>query len=253
MLVQRWPCPWSVEWPPSHCAGRPIRYRASLDLDNWYCGAIVYDMDTIQKALEVIGQAETELRKLISEALSKQRYGDVREIAQLADRLAHLAPSYKTELSDYEPELIGAAEVAPREKVPAKRSMTVRKRAPASIRGPKRTYPRFVRDGERLVKVGWSKKNRQEYEHRVPKPGVQAFVRHLATSVKPGRVFDIESLLPATDQAGVEVPGYQVYVVVAWLRAEALIEKKGRDGYVIDDTDGLEAKVEHLWSSLEAK
>lgn len=210
-------------------------------------------MNTIHKALEVIARAEAELRELISESLAKQRYGDVREIAQLADRLAHLSPSR-------EPQFLGQPvgggvpiKELSGEPVRSKRKPAERKKQAVVARGRKRSYPRFVRDGERLVKIGWSKKNRQEYEHRVPLSGVQGLVRHLAGSVKADKVFDIESLLPITDSGGVEVPGYQVYVVIAWLREAGLIQRKGRDGYVLSDPEHLAGRVDDLWNAIEAK
>jgi hypothetical protein len=114
----------------------------------------------------------------------------------------------------------------------------------------KSAYPRFHRDGDRLVKTGWSKKNRESYEHRAPRGTVIAFVRHLVSRVGAGEVFGIEGLLPVPDVSNGEVPAYQVYLTLAWLRTVGAIEKKGRDGYRLV-SDGLaEKRLDEYWSQL---
>ena len=67
------------------------------------------------------------------------------------------------------------------------------------------------------------------------------------------KVFDIEGLLPVQDGAGEDIPGYQIYVVIAWLREAGVIEKKGRDGYVIRDKSVLSGELNDLWESLRAR
>ena len=56
-------------------------------------------MDTIQAARQVILDAEVSLRDLISTALANQRYGEVKEIADLADRVAQLISGNDIQLS----------------------------------------------------------------------------------------------------------------------------------------------------------
>ena len=40
---------------------------------------------------------------------------------------------------------------------------------PRRVRSRHKTLPRFERDGERIVKVSWSKRAKAEYEHRAPR------------------------------------------------------------------------------------
>lgn len=222
-------------------------------------------MDTIQAAQNVIRDAEAALRDLISKALSEQRYGDVKQIADLADRVSQLlssngihlsvaaAPSRAIETSATEGGAIARPPPAESRKIGAPP-----KRHKAAAKTNRRTramsgYPKFVRDEDRLVKIGWSKKNSREYEHRVPREAVLAFLHHLDGNVDEAKVFDIEGLLPVQDDAGEDIPGYQIYVVIAWLREAGVIEKKGRDGYVIRDKSVLSGELNDLWESLRAR
>lgn len=207
----------------------------------------------MEKAQEVIRGAEAKLRDLISEALQDQRYGDVREVAQLADRVAHLLSSRELESANAAGPLDNKSATHPTRPQTSSKKRVRRRKGTASAQSPKRTYPRFVRDGHRLVKVGWSKKNRQEYQHRVPRSALQAFAEHLTAHIEGGRVFDIEGLLPVHDSAGQEIPAYQVYVIVAWMRDAGIVERKGRDGYLVEDPSSLFSQFDALWSGLPAK
>lgn len=219
-------------------------------------------MDTIQAARQVILDAETSLRDLISKALANQNYGDVKEIAELADGVAQLLSSNDIQLSVSAPVAVEDRprpdfELAKQEPIPKNRlldlppvvrAQKVKERAKKRKTG----YPKFVRDEDRLVKVGWSRKNKAEYEHRVPREAVLGFLRHLDHMAEPARLFEIESLFPIRDSSGEEIPGYQVYVVVAWLREAGVIEKKGRDGYLIRDKSIL-GETNELWNSLQKR
>jgi hypothetical protein len=99
----------------------------------------------------------------------------------------------------------------------------------------------------------WSKKSKKEYEHRVPKEIVLTFVRHLGQTIPAGTVFDVEGLLPVQDLSGDEIPAYQVYVTLAWLRDAGVVEKKGRDGYVLREGSVVNGGIEDLWQSLPAR
>ena len=217
-------------------------------------------MDTIQKARQVILDAEVSLRDLIAKALAEQRYADVREIAELADGVTQLLQSSNIKLS------ISPTAKLSEPKIQHRVVRTRSKNQSAAINSSKRVsttstrassakkgYPKFVRDEDRLVKVGWSKKNKTEYEHRVPREAVLAFARHLDSKIEEAKVFEIDGLFPVTDGPDAEVPGYQVYVIVAWLREIGVIEKKGRDGYLIRDKSVLRGDLDEKWNSLQPR
>lgn len=175
--------------------------------------------------------------------LKQQRYVDVAEVARLAAGVARLLQKQDSTTS---------RPPAPPLKRTRKRQVSGRQAA----RGGKRetTYPRFERDGDKLVKVGWSKKNREAYEHRAPREAVIAFVRHLSSRVAAGEVFAMENVLPAPDVVGGgELPAYQAYLTLAWLRQVGVVDKKGRDGYVLRIEPLTNGELDRLWGELPTR
>jgi len=194
-------------------------------------------MGTIQEAESVLLEAESKLQELLKRALKAQQYSEVAQVARMTEEVRrivrglsgpHTPASSRTE-----------SEFRPR-----------RKQRRKGIQNNGRTYPVFERDGDRLVKVGWSKKNRVEYEHRASRKAVTAFVQHLARKVCGTDLFDMEGLLPVPDSTGGDVPDYQSYLTLRWLQEVGVVEKRGRDGYVLRTPSLGEAKLEELWSAV---
>lgn len=193
-------------------------------------------MEPIQRAYQVLSDAERELRQLINQAMDAQKYDHVGRIARLAEGLAGLQGGKPVDSRQ-------AVEQGPRPsaiKPSAKPSKSTAK--------SKAEYPRFEREGDKLIKVGWSKKAREEYEHRSPRSAALAFVEHVNSHTHKGKMFTVDELWPVYDAAGQELPSYQVYLTLAWLRHAGALEKKGRDGYV-RVTDPLDGSVfDTLWA-----
>lgn len=113
-------------------------------------------------------------------------------------------------------------------------------------------YPRFYLQGDDLVKVGYSRK-KGEYRHRVPKESVDLVVAAIDAVGKDETLFTAEDFMPVEDKEhGVDVPSYQAYQCLAWLRTEGLVEAQGRQGYrlaaLVPLPDGAEAR----WHALHA-
>lgn len=196
-------------------------------------------MATVQEARAILTQAQSDLNRLMERALKEQRFGEISAIAGYAEGLSTLlgGRSHSTNASDAAPP-----------KGTQGRTILVRKRVPS------KKYPRFVREGDKLVKIGWSKKAKAEYEHKAPREAVLAFSQHLLGTVKEGKVFAVEDVLPVPDIAnGVELPAYQVYLVLAWLRSEDAVQKQGRDGYVIRPNRISTGSIESLFSKLDVR
>lgn len=194
------------------------------------------DMTSIREARGIVADAEKALRELMQREIQDQRYADIPEVARLADGVARLL----------------RGQIDDRPARPARSVATQRGKlrlANRSSRGKKR-YPRFERDGYKLVKVGWSKKGREEYEHRAPRDVVAAFTRHLVSKVKRGKAFVVEDLLPVPDSSGGEIPSYQVYMTLRWLRHAGAVEKRGRDGYALIDAQLDENGFDALWGRI---
>lgn len=209
-------------------------------------------MAIVDAANQVVRDAEVRLRELMERAISEQRYADVAEVAHLADGLSRLIDGqpHRPIPSSSRP-----SQAAKKSEVCLTGKPKVRNRKTSKSRSGKtpKQYPRFERDGDRLVKIGWSKKSKAEYEHRAPRQAVLAFVRHLAATVPVGTIFTVEDLLPTRDSTGSEVPGYQIYLTMAWLRHATVVERKGRDGYVLRDDSLMDGTLDHLWDQLPVR
>ena len=203
-------------------------------------------MESIQKAQGVLADAEKSLRDLMEADLAAQRYYNLAALARMADGLARLAAQAGSDSDSPSGSLLArsAPEVS-RTSVAASRRGTSKTRRGA--------YPKFERDSDKLVKIGWSKKRREEYEHRAPRSAVLAFMDHLFRVTEPGRTFAIDEILPAHDATGDELPGYQVYLVLAWLREMRAVEKRGRDGYVVTHPQPDGNAFDALWNETAAR
>jgi hypothetical protein len=64
----------------------------------------------------------------------------------------------------------------------------------------------------------------------------------------------METLLPLYDpEAQDDVPTYQAYLALAWLRKESLIIQHGRQGYSLPRNADLAAASEKRWQALTAR
>jgi len=199
-------------------------------------------MSTSNKAKTVIAEAQKALRSLMEEAIRQQNYGEVAEIAILAEGLSRVLLGENGGIHDP-----SGAPAPPT--VPPVRQMPKRTNRPKN----KPKYPFFERDGDKLVKVGWSKKHRDEYEHRASREAVIAVARHIASQVKVGQVFEVESMLAVQDSAGSDIPAYQVYLILAWLRSAGAVEKKGRDGQILRDGSIGSGGLNNLWERVPVR
>ena len=194
-----------------------------------------------------------ELKAIILEAINTENYGDVASIARISTALSSFAQSVRTEgsLGDFGSnasaenlsELVrSAAQPTEEEDKPLK----------LSLRGHSRRekYPQFLKDGDRLVKVAWSKKDRAPYEHRAPYSVVNALIAAVRETKGEGKVFQAIDVLPLTNPHGEEYPSYQSYLALNWLREAGVISKKGREGYLLKAKAASAQKLEQLWAAL---
>src|SRR5688500_6506121 len=107
-------------------------------------------MDFVERATALLRQTESVMRKIVSEAATTGDYASVVQVAALARSLGGmLEPTAEKPMA------------SPRGK--ARRS-AASQRAPSTRRSraaPRRKdgYPRFVRQGERFVRIAWSKRD----------------------------------------------------------------------------------------------
>lgn len=190
------------------------------------------------RVIQVLQAAEHALRQIIGEALDAKAYRDVATLANAANTVAALSlnlaepggvsKTTMTPTADVH-QVIGGVSAAPALH-PSVPTPTGRSSSAATRRG---VYPRFFRDGDRLVKVAWSKKERRTYEHRAPQEIVATLIEVIKKRKGEGKIFDADDILPLTNSNGENYPSYQSYLALAWLRDVGVVIKKGRDGYIL--------------------
>lgn len=183
---------------------------------------------TLTKAIKVLTKCEADLRGLVASAADSGDYDAVLRITSFAKQIASMS---------------GAAPAV----APEKRPITdVSKKS--TVRA---TYPRFLRRGDHLVKIGWSKRKKSEYEHKAPREAALVLARAAADVGKDGRIFPVDALSPfIAPKDGSEIPDYQVYLVIAWWRSAGLLDQHGRQGYSIPNSSQLQQAVESAWMKL---
>ena len=185
---------------------------------------------SVTEAAKRMQSCEHELRELAAQAVKDGDYAAVRRITDWAETIRTLMPDVSAD---------GAG----------------RKRG-ASPRRPRigaGKYPRFFRSKDQLVKVGWSKKTKDEYHHYAPRRVVDALVESVKLACAGGSVFASNDVLPLRDESvNGSFPDYQVYLALAWLRQSGLIESKGRRGaYTLQSDEPIASAVAGAWSGLE--
>jgi hypothetical protein len=103
---------------------------------------------SVERAVKILAKSEAELRALVSSAADSGDYDAVLRITSWAKQISTMAGGTASPAGTKE---LGAA--------------STRK---SLARGG---YPRFVRRGNRLVKFGWSKREKREYEQHARRVG----------------------------------------------------------------------------------
>src|SRR6185295_14292818 len=132
-------------------------------IDSLYrCRYYVASMGYRDTAIGALRAAEQNLRTIITEAAAAEAYKDVVSVAEVAEALSSLIRQFGRLVADPPHGSNGNAPAGDGGDTQAVSAIThdlaeQKPRQPASSRAGK--YPRFLRDGDRLVKVAWSKKD----------------------------------------------------------------------------------------------
>lgn len=187
-------------------------------------------MDSVDRAAEILSQAEKALREVASKAVESGEYTNVLRITSWAKGVQ---------------ELLGGRAPPNTPLTGAKKSN--KKAGPAKA---KVEYPRFFRRGDVLVRIAWSKQKRKEYQHKAPHGVVLAVADAVAKAGKDGCIFTTEKFLPVNDPDGNEVPSYQAYLAVSLLKQVGLIEQHGRQGYSVPRLAEFKDALNGVWEKL---
>lgn len=208
-------------------------------------------MNLLQNAQEILGDTEVALRELIQRALSAEQYSYVASIARIADTIAQLRRGDGGESPATT--RTSSANGSDESSHPDSALSRVAPKSPRGRRLRAAEFPRFERDGDKLVKIGWSKRDERVYEHRAPREVVFLVSTAISTKVKPKAVFTMDQILPVNDEAGAEVPSYQAYLALAWLRSLGLVQRKGKEGYALANRALDNSKLQRLWNSVPGR
>lgn len=199
-------------------------------------------MSIIQRTENSLAETERTLVGLANEAGAARDYDQAASLIELARKIKQLGEQFRGTASKVAeaPNPLGASlkiQRAPGSKLPIR------------SRNKLGQYPRFVREGESLVKIGWSKSQRAEYEHKSPKRLLAVLCESL-TSANGKRVL-MDKVLPLKDPVtGAAFPDYQSYVCLAWLKTAGLVTQHGRQGYSLPKGIELGKSVEAHWANL---
>jgi hypothetical protein len=198
-------------------------------------------MESLSKtAGRLVMETEVNLRKLIARAAEQADYGSVQQLGAVAGQLSQIGRTLGAE-SFVESGAIAAVGRAQERRSNKTSAQTERKK--------RREYPRFETRNGTLCKIGWSKKSKSEYEHRVPRETVERVICAIeGAGGLAGELFTAEDVLKHLNDES--VPIYQVYVVIALLRDRNMLQKQGKDGYLIREPLALSISNGSFWDTL---
>ncbi|MEY2714610.1 MAG: hypothetical protein RIT24_953 [Planctomycetota bacterium] len=207
----------------------------------------------MSETMRILAETERRLKDYAAEAIRTQAVPDAIEALDAANAVADWVASRRDGRA-------GVAASARLPQIPAlERSALAMQVADFAAAGEgsgvtkpsrdkNRGYPKFLRTGSELIKIGWSKKEGQEYVHRVRREYLMATVTRIAQVASTRSPFVMDDLAPV-QAGGKELPSYLVYVTMKWLCHEGLVEHVGRAGYEVR-TSTLTVDAERAWQGL---
>jgi hypothetical protein len=202
----------------------------------------------MKQAHGILRDAEVRLCELIPKALAGRRDEEAARLMELARQLADARCSRPAAgPAERDEAATPAGPDTPRGPRPErKRKARKRKASP---------YPKFFREGNALLKLGWSRKSKLEYEHRAPREAVVAVAARVAEVASTASRFTVEDIGDiSTSQGNEPISGCQVYLCIAWFRRAGLVVQHGRRGYSLPIAPAkLPAKVKAAWGELRER
>lgn len=213
----------------------------------------------LQNAREHLLSAENSLKSSVIAALNTGRYDEVPRLTEVLTSLRALVESLPASSSPEEvvaesDEALADSEstVSPQDEEEP-REVAKRPQRTDANRRAREKYPQFFIRDDQLVKLGWSPNSAKEYEHRVPKAGVDAFAEYLGSLRRSRFPITAETIAKALQkEESQRILGYQVYVVAGWLKSLKLLVPEGRQGYFLKKDVDLTAEVSKAWAKLES-
>ncbi len=204
-------------------------------------------MDTLQRTVQVLRECEATLATLAGNSAKEANYDLAATLVELAKDVADLASKARAHLDSAAKSTGQPVESAQR---PAQ-TVTATTRSPVRGRAKKAEYPKFLREGNSLVKLGWSPSQKSEYEHKSPREVLPLLISAVTKVGTNGRRFSMDKLLPLVNPAdNSRVPDYQAYLCLAWLKTLGFLTQHGRQGYSLTTRAPIEPLIETHWAAL---
>ena len=187
-------------------------------------------MNTPDDASLAIQDAENRIRKILATSAAKGDYQRVLELTTAAKQLGAMAAALA------KPGAMADGNISP-----TQHTTTAKREG---------DYPRFFRRDDEMVKIGWSKKERKEYQHRMPHGTLTTVAAGIAHAGANGKRFSADALAKITDAHGEPVPSYQSYLCLAFLRVVGFVQQEGRSNYSFQPALDIATKTEEAWRAL---
>lgn len=196
-------------------------------------------MTVAEHASLLLSATEAKLRQHVAEAATEGDYATVVQLTAWARTVGELLSD--TPVKQFSSSLQDGV-----------RSLRARpqKSKRAEHGGLHQPYPRFFREGDRLVRVAWSKRDKKEYHHKTPSSVLHALIAKITEKASDGEIVSMDQLLPLNESDGSEAPSYQAYVGLALLKHAGLVDQHGRQGYSLPRPAEFKHAVEAVWRSL---
>lgn len=220
------------------------------------------DAPTTTRVAKALAEAEKNLQLVIGEtaksgdySLSKAASGVAEEVRRIRASLPETKPEAPAaRLSAHSSLRRGQLrEQRTKSKATSSAKHTRTSRPTPARKAPRPSgYPRFDIRRDNLHRIGWSRKEKEEYVHKAPHEAFeQAIDAMLAVSQGARGPFMAEEFLSKLQELdGNAPPSYQVYVVIGFLRHMTCIEQVGREGYLLP-TD-LKQVASRAWDACAA-
>ena len=201
-----------------------------------------------ERALKYIEDCERGLREIAAEALNLGEYDSAMVIMEWAKTISGVTANRKNKIEPSQEK----SENRESKSADSDNSNDSEDNSETDSPAPKkrRKYPQFARQQNELIKFGWSKRARKEYQHRSPRTVLELLVGRIAEFGARRKLFTADMILPLKDSAGNEIPSYQAYLCLAWLRECRLVVAKGRQGYRVPSIEALKGSTGERWDKL---
>lgn len=186
-------------------------------------------MSFILRSNELLRGIEAELREIAQEALDTCDYGAAQSVLDLVQKVSALhdgnpSRSHQDELAtdDFDEQQEEDAE-----------------------------FPRFEREHEKLVKIGWANNDAGEYRHRAQRHVIRLVLERLKSLETLGKEVRAADLKKFYHQDGSEVAPVQIQTVLSFLRDSGVVELSGRVYHSQLARKKLGVLERKLWDDLE--